>query len=180
MKPPTTAACLASEFEMPYPDLLRYQIEYTAWADKRVFAAAVELTSAELDHDFKTSENSIRATLAHIYRAERMWLSRIKPPVVVDFRVEGDDDMQALASNWPCVSENWIAWSHTLTEQSAQAEIHYQDLKKNPWSQPLWQIILHAANHSTHHRGQVSGFIRALGHTPPGTDSITFAREQNS
>ena len=164
---------------MSLPDLLRYQIEHAAWADKRIFTIASGLTPAELDHDFKTSEKTIRGTLAHIYRAERMWLSRIKPPVV-EFRVEGDDDMRALALNWPQVSENWIAWSNTLTEESAQAELTYHDLKKNPWTQPLWKIILHAANHSTHHRGQIAGFIRALGHTPPSTDSITFAREQDS
>jgi uncharacterized damage-inducible protein DinB len=31
-------------------------------------------------------------------------------------------------------------------------------------------------NHGTHHRGQVVGFLRALGHTPPVVDLIHFYR----
>jgi len=41
---------------------------------------------------------------------------------------------------------------------------------------PLWQILLHVVNHATHHRGQVSGFLRAMGHTPPPLDLIAFYR----
>jgi uncharacterized damage-inducible protein DinB len=158
-------------------ELLRYQIEYAAWANKRVLAGALQLTPAELDNDFKSSEKTIRSTLVHIYRAERMWLSRIEGPLE-EFRTEGDDSMPALSANWPRVSGKWIDWSHSLTEQSAESELTYQDLRKNLWTQPLWKIILHVVNHSTHHRGQAMGFIRALGHTPPNADSITFGREQ--
>jgi len=44
--------------------------------------------------------------------------------------------------------------------------------------QPLWQVVLHAVNHGTHHRGQVSGFLRTLGHTPPVTDLSHFYRRR--
>jgi hypothetical protein len=107
-------------------ELLRYQIAYTAWADRRVMSAVKQLAPDELDHDFKTSEKSIRCTLAHIYRAERMWLSRITGPLL-EFRVEGDDDVTALFANWPGISEKWINWSRTITDQGAAAEITYLD-----------------------------------------------------
>jgi uncharacterized damage-inducible protein DinB len=134
------------------------------------------LTPGDLSHDFGTSEHSILQTLVHVYRAERMWLARIEGQVV-DFRVEGDDTLPALASNWPALGQKWVNWSAALTDESAHSELTYRDLRQNPWTQPLWQIILHVVNHSTHHRGQVAGFLRALGHTPPNTDSITFARQ---
>ena len=34
------------------------------------------------------------------------------------------------------------------------------DTKGRPWKQPLWQVVQHMVNHGTHHRGQVSGFLR--------------------
>jgi uncharacterized damage-inducible protein DinB len=41
----------------------------------------------------------------------------------------------------------------------------------------LSDIVLHVVNHATHHRGQVSAFIRALGHRPPATDLTAMLRE---
>jgi len=37
----------------------------------------------------------------------------------------------------------------------------------DPHMNPVWEIVLHVVNHGSHHRGQVSGFLRALGHAPP-------------
>jgi len=55
-------------------------------------------------------------------------------------------------------------------------EISYSDMSGNPWKQPLWQLILHVVNHGTHHRGQVSGFLRAMGHVPPKLDLVNYYR----
>ena len=41
-----------------------------------------------------------------------------------------------------------------------------------------WQIVTHVVNHGTHHRGQVSGFLRTMGHTPPPLDLSFYYREQ--
>jgi uncharacterized damage-inducible protein DinB len=54
--------------------------------------------------------------------------------------------------------------------------ISYQDTKGRSYSQPVWQILLHLVNHGTHHRGQVSGFLRAMGGTPPPLDMIAYYR----
>jgi uncharacterized damage-inducible protein DinB len=40
----------------------------------------------------------------------------------------------------------------------------------------LWKIVLHVVNHGTHHRGQASGFLRAMGHVPPPLDLIAYYR----
>jgi uncharacterized damage-inducible protein DinB len=158
-------------------EVLRYQIQFAAWANQRILAASSKLSSDQLNQDFGTSEKSIRGTLAHIYRAERVWLSRIEGPVV-EFKVDGDDDFSALCTKWPHVGQRWAAWAQALTDPVAGSELTYQDLRKNNWTQPLWQIILHVVNHSTHHRGQAIGFIRTLGQTPPNVDLITFGRER--
>ena len=39
---------------------------------------------------------------------------------------------------------------------------------------PAWQIVMHVVNHGTHHRGAVSGFLRAMGKTPPKLDLIAY------
>jgi uncharacterized damage-inducible protein DinB len=37
--------------------------------------------------------------------------------------------------------------------------------------------VLHVVNHGTHHRGQVAGFLRTMGHAPPALDLIAYYRE---
>jgi len=54
--------------------------------------------------------------------------------------------------------------------------IEYKDMKGRPYSQPVWQILLHLVNHGTHHRGQVSGFLRAMDKTPAPLDLIAYYR----
>ena len=39
---------------------------------------------------------------------------------------------------------------------------------------PRWQIVLHAINHSTFHRGQIVSMLRALGVQPPNTDLTCY------
>jgi uncharacterized damage-inducible protein DinB len=159
-----------------WSSILRYQIESAAWANQRVLSAASKLTPEELNRDFHSSERSVLGTLVHIFRAERMWLSRIEGPLV-EYRVAGDDTLSALEVTWPRVNEKWIEWAGRLTDEGAQSQLSYRDLRGNEWTMPLWKIVLHVVNHSTHHRGQAIGFMRSLGYTPPNTDSISFARQ---
>lgn len=156
---------------------LTLHLRYSAWASARLVAAAAQLTPAELTHDFQTSEKSIAGTLAHIFAADRVWWHRVNgtvPPQFID--PEKDFLLSTLQTDWPALLAQWEQFIAAQHEAALASNIEYNDLKGNPHATPLWQIVLHVVNHATHHRGQVSGMIRALGHTPPPLDLIFYYR----
>jgi uncharacterized damage-inducible protein DinB len=158
-------------------DVLRSQIAYTAWASLRLLQAAAELTPKELAHDFQTADRTIAGTLAHIYAGDRVWLARLTGAPTPDFVSDASRDLSALQSDWPALLEGWKTWAAGFTDQQVLRQFAYIDTKGRPWEQPMWQLILHVVNHGTHHRGQVSGFLRTLGHTPPPTDLHYYYRQ---
>jgi len=87
--------------------------------------------------------------------------------------------MEVLRDDWPPLLEEWRSWAADLTDESVGKRVQYKDLKGNPYETPLWQIVLHVVNHGTHHRGQVSGFLRTMGHTPPPLDLMAYYRVSN-
>lgn len=159
-------------------DILRNHLSYTAWASQRLVGAASTLSSDELSRDFKSADHSILGTLVHVFAADRIWLVRVSDAPPAPFTTEADYRLEVLQNDWPALHERWRKYAESMTDESAAGIIAYKDTKGNAYSQPLWQIILHVVNHGTHHRGQVSGFLRALGHTPPPLDLSAYFREQ--
>lgn len=159
-------------------DVLRSHLDYTAWASKRLVDAVAGLSKEELTRDFQTADHSILGTLVHVYAADRIWLARVTNAAARPFTTEADFHLPVLTTDWPALHERWRAFGQTLTDASTGAQVSYKDTKGNPYTQPLWQILLHVVNHGTHHRGQVSGFLRALGYTPPPLDLSAYYRQQ--
>jgi uncharacterized damage-inducible protein DinB len=159
-------------------DVLRNHLSYTAWASGKLVDAAGALSPQELMRDFATADHNVLGTLAHIYAADRIWLGRIEgnPPACF-FDPERDMHLEVLRRDWPALLERWKQWGALLTEESICRNISYKSQKGDAFVTPTWQIVLHVANHGTHHRGQVSGFLRAMGHTPPSLELTAFYRE---
>jgi uncharacterized damage-inducible protein DinB len=154
-------------------DTLRTHLAYTSWATNRLLDAAGELSSEELERDFGTADKSVLGTLTHIFAADRVWLARIhgRPP-----EVPKGYDLPRLSAEWNALLASWSKWAAALADESVTERISYKDLKGNPWISPVWQIVLHVVNHGTHHRGQVAGFLRSMGHVPPPLDLIAYYR----
>jgi uncharacterized damage-inducible protein DinB len=161
-------------------NVLRSHLAYTAWASQRLVHAASLLSETELTHDFNTSERSVLGTLVHTFAADRLWLARFQRAPHAGYSSEADYHLKLLQTEWPALHTRWSQWVDGLTDQEIHATLDYKDMKGNPWSQPLWQLVLHVVNHGTHHRGQVSGFLRALGHAPPPLDLVVYYRENRS
>jgi uncharacterized damage-inducible protein DinB len=142
----------------------------------RLLEAAAPLSPDELNRDFQTADQSVLGTLLHIYFADRLWLARIKGDPFPGVLADSERNLAYLQTAWPELHQRWRGWAGSLTNESPAREINYRDLKQNQWKQPLWQIILHVVNHGTHHRGQVSGFLRTMGHTPPVLDLSAYLR----
>ena len=160
------------------PDVLRSHLAYTTWATQRLVGAAAQLSPEELTHDFKTADRSVLGTLVHVYAADRIWLARLTQAPSAPFVTDADYRLSVLQEDWPALYVRWQRWANALTEDGVHAIAAYKDTKGNPYSQPVWQIVLHVVNHGTHHRGQVAGFLRALGRTPPPLDLSAYYREQ--
>jgi uncharacterized damage-inducible protein DinB len=157
-------------------EILRTHLRYTTWASARMVDAASGLTSDELTRDFKSADKHVLGTLAHVYAADRAWLGRIQGAAPAVF-IAPDTDIRlaVLQHDWPALLGRWQVWVDGLQDSSVCAS--YVDLQGKPHTTPLWQIVLHVVNHGTHHRGQASAMIRAMGHAPPPLDLIRYYRE---
>ncbi len=132
-----------------------------------------------LTRDFKTSDKSVLGTLVHVFAADRIWLDRLEIRPKQPFVSDSDYSLQVLQNEWPALQDRWINWIAGLTDAMVYDVLRYSDLRGNQWEQPIWQIVLHVVNHGSHHRGQVSGFLRAMGRTPPACDLIFYYRTLN-
>ncbi len=165
---------------MVTPQLMQLHFDYSAWASARLVGTAAVLSPAELNRDFGTSDRSVLGTLVHVFAADRVWMARLEGRQPARFVSPGEHDLAVLQAEWPALYLQWKAWAGSLSEASLQEECAYQDLKGNPHRTPRWQIGLHVVNHATHHRGQVSGFLRMLGKTPPPLDLVFYYREMKA
>jgi uncharacterized damage-inducible protein DinB len=152
------------------------QLDYSAWATQRLLDAAAKLSPEELKRDFQTADKTVLDTLAHNYAADRIWLTRVKGETRASFLDPEDRDLNVLQAEWPALEQRWKLWMADLNDGGTDRVISYKDTRGNAYEQPVWQIVLHLVNHGTHHRGQVSGFLRSMGKTPPPLDLIAYYR----
>ena len=162
-------------------NVLLTHIDYSRWASRRLLEAAARLSSEDLTRDFGTADKHVLGTLVHVFAADRIWMTRIEGGVQARFiDPERDMHLSVLQADWPPLMDRWTAWISGLTGAGIAADIAYKDIKGNAYGTPAWQIILHVVNHATHHRGQASGFLRAMGHVPPPLDLIAYYREKTA
>ena len=131
----------------------------------------------ELNRDFQTADRSVLGTLVHIFAADRLWLSRLAGTPHPGFVTDADRSLSVLQNDWPVLYERWREWARGLSDGETLALLCLHGSEGPPWKQPFWQLVLHVVNHGTHHRGQVAGFLRSLGHTPPAIDLVHYYRE---
>ncbi len=159
--------------------VLREHFDYTRWATTRLLKQVALLPEEHLMRDFGTADRSILQTLAHIYLADRIWLGRVEHSAG-PFGNAAEYRLADLESAWPLLHHRWAELLNHATDNSADEPVTYRDLKNREWRQPLWQVLLHTVNHGTHHRGQVVGFLRAMGYVPEPLDLIACYRERQS
>jgi uncharacterized damage-inducible protein DinB len=115
------------------------------------------------------------AWLNHILGAKCIWLARVMstpPPFGVN-PVFGPVDLRAQFAE---VDDGWTRFLATQSEPDMARVIHYLNLKGDPFSSPLGDILAHVPVHGQHHRGQVNADLRAGGVAPPAIDYIHAAR----
>src|SRR5579871_1538905 len=118
------------------PAILELHLDYSAWASRELVKAASQLSAEELNLDFGTADGSILRTLVHVFAADRIWLARVTADnrrenaaghgaAPQTYAAERDFDLAVLQTEWPALHQQWKAWAHTLTPESARQMLSY-------------------------------------------------------
>lgn len=162
-------------------DDLHLLIDYNYWGRDRILAAVAAITQEQFLRPMGNSFGSIRDTLAHICGAERVWITRLKGEAPMGLPASDRiPDLESLRREWAALEAAMRDLLAGWTQESIERTIDYRDLRGNPQSDPVWQVIQHLVNHCTYHRGQIVTLLRQMDAAPPASmDLITFYRERN-
>nr|PZN91576.1 MAG: damage-inducible protein DinB [bacterium] len=159
-------------------DELRELFAYNRWANRRILDAAAKLGPEALDKDLGSSFPSIRATLVHILGAEWLWLSRWKGTSPTGLPDSWDlSTLDAIRARWAEFEREQKEFIDSLGEDDLRRAVSYRNVKGEPFTNTMAQMLRHVVNHSTYHRGQVITMLRQLGAEPVSTDLIAYYRE---
>jgi uncharacterized damage-inducible protein DinB len=152
---------------------LRCLSAYNRWANTRLLQTAATLGTAELERDLGASFRSLQGTLIHLLWGERGWLRFWQIGEFVPKPAPGDyPDLASLRRAWQDHQEAYECFMRGLTQTDLDAP---RTLDATLYT--LGELVQHALNHSTYHRGQVALLIRQLGNQPAHTDYHDFLEE---
>ena len=152
--------------------------EYGAWVNQRLLEAAAALTAEQFIQKVLPGFGSVHLTLVHILGAEMLWFARwqglspkamLSPPEL--------PTVPAIRERWAELIDERRANLVGLDEAELAATVHWTNMRGQPYALPRWQVMLHCANHSTHHRSEVAAMLTELGHEPDSTDLLEYYLE---
>lgn len=157
---------------------------YNVWATGRLLQALEAVSDQDYRRDLGLFFKSIHGTLNHLLVGEHLvWYRRFargESPqktdgVTLDMELEPDRDRlaQALkggAANWEHLIASWPA-------QRFDGTLDYRTMKGEAVSLPFAATLAHVFNHGTHHRGQITAALTALGQPGPGLDLVVMLQQ---
>jgi uncharacterized damage-inducible protein DinB len=154
---------------------------YNTWANARLLDAAACFDPVQWVTPDEGGYGSVRDTLVHIAAAEWLYLERWRgrsPTVLWD--AAAFPDAAALRTRWAMVEAEMQAFVADLTEGDLGRIVSYVNLQGETWAYPLWQQLLHQANHATQHRSEVAVQLTRFHQSPGWLDFLVFLDEQCS
>jgi len=155
---------------------------YHQWATQRLLDEHVaRLPEADYRRDCGLFFKSIHGTLNHLLVAElSLWLRRfvegVTPEVRLDSEVEADRERLHRS-----VLDGAAQWLHFVETQPAsrfEASLRYQTTSNRMVELPFAAALAHVFNHGTHHRGQISAALTAMGHAMPLLDLVFMLQQK--
>ncbi len=148
---------------------------YNVWATRRLLDAVAVVSDADYRKDVGLFFKSIHGTLNHLLVGEHLiWYPRFSkgasPKMALNEEVEPDRARlgQALkggAANWLPLIESWSA-------ERFDGVLSYTTMRGTPATLPFAATLAHVFNHATHHRGQITAALTALGQPGPELDWV--------
>jgi len=154
---------------------------YNAWATRRLYAHIDALGEDDYRRDAGLFFKSVHGTLNHLLVGEHLvWFERfargISPRRSLDEEVETDRARlkQALLDG----AARWQPLIESMDDERLAGVLSFNSTKGVPSALPFVPTLTHVFNHGTHHRGQITAAITAMGHACPELDLLLMLREE--
>jgi uncharacterized damage-inducible protein DinB len=157
---------------MDLPEYLKQMYDYTYWANRRYLDVAEGLTPDRLHQQQGHSWGDVHSVLVHMMSSETVWLRRWhgeSPKGHLD--PAQYPTLPLLKQKWGEVEQEMRGFIDRQTQQTLQTEVSYINFAGERFKVPLWQMLLHVANHETHHRGELAAMF-ALMQVPHPEDEV--------
>lgn len=158
-------------------DAIRTLYAYNAWANARVLETAERLKLQQFIAG--NGGESVRELLVHTIWSEWLWLQRCQGHSPAERWPAGDFPFVAtLRARWEEVERETQRVLATLDVTDLDRIVTYVNFAGETWSYPLWQVLLHQANHATQHRGEAALLMTRYGCSPGDLDFLIFIDQQ--
>lgn len=157
----------------------RQLADYNHWANRRLYAAALEMSEEQYRRPTGVFFGSLHGTLNHLLLTDRVWLKRLtgegEHPDRLDAILFADRSELARARMAEDARITRVIGGYT--EADLGNILSYRTMAGRPQAQALAEILLHLFNHQTHHRGHAHACCSIVtGTEPPSLDLLVFQR----
>ncbi|MDB5870329.1 MAG: DinB family protein [Polaromonas sp.] len=150
---------------------------YNVWATARLLEAVGVLPEDDYRRDAGLFFRSIHGTLAHLLVGEHhLWFRRFAEGIspVVALNADLVPERQPLAAQLLEGARRWEALIAGMPQARFDGLLSYTTMRGQPVALPFSAALAHVFNHATHHRGQITATLTALGQPCPELDLVYF------
>jgi uncharacterized damage-inducible protein DinB len=148
---------------------------YNAYANHLVLDGLAQLSEDEFARESSPSHSSLRGLLLHLLECEAWFLAICRERTLEEPDLPTLADIRRYQSD---LEREQLEFIGALTETDLAREVTIE-LRSHPYHFPMWQLLVQAFVHSTHHRAELAILLGQMGHPLPTLDIILHFAQQS-
>ena len=156
---------------------------YNLWATRALLEQVDALPDADYRRDCGLFFNSVHGTLNHLLVAEHaLWFPRFAEGVsnAVALNTELEPDRARLRARLLDAVPRWLPLIASWDAARFDGRLNYTTTRGIAQSLPFAPTLAHVFNHGTHHRGQLSAALTAMGRPCPELDLVWMLQAEST
>lgn len=164
-------------------DLKTFELlaRYNVWSTQKLNQVLRSVSDYDFHADCGLFFKSIAGTLNHLLVGEHyLWFPRLvaMPTPVIKLNSIIENDKEKLIEQLEEKSHHWIEYLKRVEVAKFELDLQYKTSTGNDMSLPYAATLLHVFNHGTHHRGQITAALTAMGYHCPEIDLVHMLIEE--
>ncbi|WP_218511289.1 DinB family protein [Variovorax sp. dw_308] len=154
---------------------------YHAWATARLLESNLAPISDDEWHRHSGLYfGSVHRTINHLLVTDNIWYARFAEnhSLRLPLDTELHADRESVVAGLGAAVQRWSPWLATLDAARFEGDLVYMRNNGEAVTIPFAPALGHAFNHATHHRGQLSAALTAMGRPGPELDWVYLLQQK--